>query len=102
MHSSWSVQNRVCKGELLETSVVNGAKVSENALQVSPQFRIGPSELGNWNAKGFPKDDPFMIRNFSRAMDEFCVFSRALNGDEIRALYSAGKPNADSIAQNPK
>jgi hypothetical protein len=81
---------------------VNGAEVSEKALQVSPPFRIGPWELGNWNAKGFPKDDPFMIRNFSGAMDEFCVFSRALNGDEIRALYSAGKPNADSIAQNPK
>jgi hypothetical protein len=81
---------------------VNGAEVSEKALKITPPFRIGPSELGNWNAKGFPKDDPFMIRNFSGAMDEFCVFGRALNGDEIRALYSAGKPQTDSIAQNSK
>jgi hypothetical protein len=81
---------------------VNGVEVSEKALKINPPFRIGPSELGNWNAKGFPKDDPFMIRNFSGAMDEFCVFSRALNGDEIRALYSAGKTQTDSIAHNPK
>ena len=77
---------------------LNGAHVSEHALKITPAFRIGAAELGNWNAKGFPENDPFMIRNFSGAMDEFCVFSRALDGREIRALYSQGKPQADSVA----
>ena len=65
---------------------------------IKPPFRIGVAELGNWNAQGFPKNDPFMIRNFSGAMDEFCLFSRALNGGEIRALHSSGKPQPDPVA----
>ena len=62
-------------------------------------FRIGAAELGNWNASGFPDNDPSLIRNFSGAMDEFWLFDRALNGDEIRALYSAGKPQPDSVTE---
>lgn len=74
---------------------LNGVPVSEHALNIKPPFRIGVAELGNWNAQGFPKNDPFMIRNFSGAMDEFCLFSRALNGDEIHTLYSSGKPQPE-------
>jgi hypothetical protein len=59
-------------------------------LKVNPPFRVGAAELGNWNASGFRENDPSLIRNFSGAMDEFCLFSRALNTDEIRNLYSAG------------
>ena len=51
---------------------------------------------GNWNAQGFVKDDPLTIRNFSGAMDDFCVFRRALDAAEIHALYSAGQPQPDS------
>ncbi|HEV2668135.1 MAG TPA: LamG domain-containing protein, partial [Blastocatellia bacterium] len=78
---------------------VNGVPVGENALRIKPPFRVSAAELGNWNAKGFPKEDPFMIRNFSGAMDEFCLFNRALKGDEIRALYSTGKPQPDPLIQ---
>ncbi len=78
---------------------LNGVPVSENVLNIKPPFRIGVAELGNWNAKGFPENDPFMIRNFSGAMDEFCLFSRALNAGEIRALHSAGKPQPDPLIQ---
>ena len=78
---------------------LNGVPASEHALNIKPPFRVGVAELGNWNAKGFPKNDPFMIRNFGGAMDEFCVFSRALSADEIRALYSSGKPQSDPVAE---
>ena len=77
---------------------VNGLPVGENALVIKPPFRIGAAEVGNWNAKGFPKEDAFMIRNFSGAMDEFCLFNRALSADELRALYSVGKPQPDPVA----
>ena len=80
------------------THYLNGVPVSEKALTIKPPFHIGVAELGNWNAQGFPKNDPFMIRNFSGAMDEFCLFSRALNASEVRALYSAGKPQPDPVA----
>ena len=77
---------------------VNGQLVSEKALKIQPPFRIGTAELGNWNGRGFPNNDPAMIRNFSGAMDEFCLFSRALPPSEIRALYSSDKPQPVSGA----
>jgi hypothetical protein len=77
---------------------VNGLPVSETSLKPDGPFRIGEAELGNWNGKGFPQDDPFMIRNFSGAMDEFCLFSRALDAREIRTLYSEGKPEREVFA----
>lgn len=77
---------------------VNGVPVSEEPLTIKPPFRIGVAELGNWNAQGFPRNDPFMIRNFSGAMDEFCLFSRALDAGEIRALHSQGRPQPDPVA----
>lgn len=79
---------------------LNGELVSEKALRIRPPFRIGSAELGNWNGRGFPKDDPFMIRNFSGAMDEFCLFSRALPPAEIHALYASDRsPPAPSAAR---
>jgi hypothetical protein len=83
----------------LVTHYVNGFPVGEKRLKIAPPFRIGPAELGNWNAKGFPENDPFMIRNFCGAMDEFCVFNRALSQPEIRSLYSQGRPQQEPIAQ---
>ncbi|MBI2947844.1 MAG: hypothetical protein HYY23_09355 [Verrucomicrobia bacterium] len=78
----------------------NGQALKEKTLKLNRPFRIGVAELGNWNASGFTDNHPWLIRNFSGAMDEFCLFSRALNADEIRALYSAGKPQSDPLAQN--
>ena len=77
---------------------VNGVPVGDKALKIAPPFRIGAAELGNWNAKGFPENDPFMIRNFSGAIDEFCVFNRALDTAEINSLYIQGKPQGDALA----
>jgi len=73
---------------------VEGQSVSEKALRISPPFRIDAAELGNWNQSDFPGKDPFLIRNFSGAMDEFTLFSRALGGDEIRSLHTSGKPRS--------
>lgn len=80
------------------THYVNGLPVKDKTLRIAPPFHIGAAELGNWNASGFPDNDPSLIRNFSGAMDEFCLFSRALAAEEIRALYSSGKPQPDPVA----
>ena len=74
------------------THYVNGQPVIEKTLRMQAPFRLGAAELGNWNGRGFPKNDPFMIRNFNGAMDEFCLFSRALSAAEIRALHSSDPP----------
>lgn len=77
---------------------VNGAPVADRSHQIAPPYTVGESELGNWKAEGFPGKDPFLIRNFSGAIDEFCLFGRALDGDEIRELYRRGKPQSESMA----
>jgi hypothetical protein len=74
---------------------VDGEAVSEKALRLNPPFRVGSAELGNWNPSGFPGNDPFLVRNFSGAMDEFTLFARALKDDEIRSLHAAGKPPSE-------
>ena len=74
---------------------VNGQRVSETTLNIPPPFRISTAELGNWNARGFPDNDPLMIRNFSGAMDEFCLFSRALPASEIGELFSSDNTHGE-------
>ena len=78
---------------------LNGRPVSDKPLKISPPFRIGTAELGNWNARGFPDGDPFLIRNFSGAMDEFCLFRRALTEVELFALFSESKPQPAAAAR---
>ena len=76
---------------------LNGQPVSRHSLRITPPFRFGEAELGNWNAHGFPGNDPFLIRNFSGAMDEFCLFNRPLTSDGIASLYANGKPQPDTV-----
>ena len=66
---------------------------------VSTTHCVGPGIAQHLSTKsGQGQNVETVIRNFSGAMDEFCLFSRALNGDEIRALYSSGKPRPDPVA----
>ncbi|MEZ6117727.1 MAG: LamG domain-containing protein [Pirellulaceae bacterium] len=71
---------------------VNGKLVYEQPLRICPPFRVGAAELGNWNADEFRGHDSMLIRNFSGAMDEFCLFGRALNEGEIEMQYHDGDP----------
>lgn len=73
---------------------VNGSPVAEHQLKVSPPYRIGPAELGNWNARSGPNPAPPLIRNLSASLDEFELFSRALSDAEIHGLYMEGKPES--------
>jgi hypothetical protein len=72
---------------------VNGVPVAREALKVAPPFRIGSTELGNWNAQSGPNLDAKLIRNLSGALDEFELFSRAFNDAEVHDLYVKGRPD---------
>jgi ferric-dicitrate binding protein FerR (iron transport regulator) len=73
---------------------VNGSLVSRHALKLSPAFRLGPAELGNWNSHADPDTAPHLIRNLSGSIDEFELFNRALTDAEVRELYAKAKPDA--------
>jgi hypothetical protein len=73
----------------------NGSRVAHHKLKMGPPFRLGSSELGNWNACSGPNPAPILTRNLSGSLDEFELFSRALSDTEIHQLYLSGKPQAD-------
>ncbi len=77
---------------------VNGQAVSRHEMHFGPPYQLGAAEIGNWNPVGFPGNDPFLSRNFSGVMDEFCLFGRALSDAEVQALYTDGKPQSDPPA----
>ncbi len=77
-------------------SVVQYVDGHEVSREISPLHQpgrpltFGPCEIGNW---GLPTTGhQFPIRNLNGAIDEFTLYKAALNGNEILALYEAGKP----------
>lgn len=76
----------------LAVHYVNGDAVSRHVLKLDPPFRLGPADLGNWDARSGPDPAPFLIRNLSGALDEFALFSRALSPAEVRGLHEQGRP----------
>ena len=54
-------------------------------------LKIGPAEIGNW---GQPtRTDPvFALRNINGRIDELMIMDAALNNEEIKEIYEAGKP----------
>jgi hypothetical protein len=71
----------------------DGQEVGREISQLHQPGRdivFGPCEIGNW---GLPtQGHPFPIRNLNGAIDEFAIFSAALNDSEVRSLYDHGKP----------
>lgn len=73
---------------------INGEKIHEEVLPENmrvDRIKIGPATIGNWSEP--TRNDPkFSVRNFNGSMDEFAVFSVALDEGEISELYRKGKP----------
>jgi hypothetical protein len=72
------------------THYIDGKAVQHEPLKFDIPLRIGDAELGNWNLASRRHNHP--IRYFSGLMDEFMLFSRALSEDEIKKLYTQGRP----------
>lgn len=74
------------------THYVDGQAVSNCEIPSGVRAEVGWAEIGNWD---FPlPSDSEPIRNLNGRMDEFILFSRALDAREIRAMYEAGKPDS--------
>ncbi len=71
---------------------VNGEciEVYDAGAAADTPVRIGPAELGNW---GLPATaGPRAVRNLNGKIDEFMLFTEALDGADVRRLY-ASKPD---------
>jgi hypothetical protein len=72
------------------THYLNGQTVAEVPIEFDIPLHIGDAELGNWNIATHRNNSP--IRFLNGCMDEFLMFSRALDADEIARLYEQGRP----------
>jgi len=70
------------------TQYVDGQPVGRSPIARVIPLRISHGELGNWNQGN--SSDPVPIRYLSGRMDEFALFDRALNDQEILDLYTMG------------
>ena len=78
------------------THFLNGSPVSEEIIPnnaLCETIRIGAASICNWSEPMYSTDPTFVVRNLNGSMDEFAIYSGALNEDEILELYEAGKPN---------
>ncbi len=76
------------------THYVNGSAVSEDRIPSRmrvDRVSIGAASIGNWSEP--KRNDPhFAMRNLNGVIDEFAIFSDALDAEEIRHLYEIGRP----------
>ena len=63
----------------------DGALIATRPIQDKTQINLDEIVIGNWGYTSEP-------RNFVGLMDEFAIFRRALNDDEISTLYQTGRP----------
>jgi hypothetical protein len=69
---------------------VNGRQVAREPVAHDLPLRLGNVELGNWNVAAYRGKS--VVRCFSGCIDEFMIFSRALDGREVGRLYAGGRP----------
>lgn len=63
---------------------IDGELIYSGEIKVLQKIHIGKCQIGNWNRS--------QLRSLNGCMDEFMIFSRALNHDQIKELYLHGKP----------
>ena len=74
------------------THYLNGRQVSSHPLTSTIKLRGGQAQLGNW---GRPhKTDKYPARKFNGLMDEFAIFSEALDESEIKKIHRVGRPQS--------
>jgi hypothetical protein len=70
------------------THFLNGEKVASGQIFEQQKVKLGLSEIGNWRKSKERRG----IRGFNGVMDEFVIFSRAIDGADIKNQYLKGKP----------
>lgn len=69
---------------------IDGQVACRLPLKFDTVLRLGNVELGNWGA---PIEGSFYgIRHLNGRMDEFALFGKALQEEEVRGLYLVGAP----------
>lgn len=71
---------------------VDGREVVRSQIDDGVPVRLGEFRLGNWYARVDERRDDWP-RALRGRIDEFVVIGRSLTGDEVAAMYVAGRPD---------
>ncbi len=71
---------------------VNGEAVAREPVRDHSTISVPRGELGNWSATDWSQQSAADIRNLNGRMDEFLVFSTALDEEGVRAVFEKGRP----------
>jgi hypothetical protein len=75
------------------TQYFDGVRVSHEVSALHRPDRLltfGPCEIGNWGLPTANHSSP--VRNLNGVIDEFLIYDAALTDDEVRDIYTNGKP----------
>lgn len=77
--------------QICRVPVETGVEVDQRgpATSIFP-LQIGRAELGNWRPRSHTNSPG--VRNLNGRIDEFAIYSRALDKTEIEHLYTLGRP----------
>jgi hypothetical protein len=64
---------------------VNGREVASARMKRRPPIQLGLANLGNFDASA-PEFERSIVRSFNGRIDEFALFTRALDAEEIAAM----------------
>ena len=70
---------------------LDGKEVAQLTLKHSIPLRIGDADIGNWTVHDNKEHRP---RSLNGRIDEFAIFGRVLDPEEVRRIYEVGKPNS--------
>ncbi|NNE90547.1 MAG: hypothetical protein HKN23_02775 [Verrucomicrobiales bacterium] len=77
------------------THYVNGEAISRDEIlgDLRPEkVRIGAASIGNWSDPRHRTDPHFAVRNLNGTIDEFAIFARPLNAEEVREIAEKSMP----------
>jgi ferric-dicitrate binding protein FerR (iron transport regulator) len=68
---------------------VDGKEVSTHEVKKSTTLRFGPTQVGNWESRGFVDH---VVRSLNGRIDELLLLDVPLSSDEVAELYRTGRP----------
>ena len=93
LHGAHQLDGAVLIAHILAVLERHVKKTAFNGLEYLVETtRVGDASVGNWALPRWSNDPHFAVRNFNGSLDEFMMFGAALSAEEIRRLYTDGKP----------
>ena len=103
-HANWNLMRSSPAGNWINLALVydskagkvshfeNGELIGVNEIENPELLGIGVADIGNWPYHEWARGTEWEVRNLVGAIDEFLVSKRPYSSEEIRRLWTEGRP----------